>query len=297
MIDLLRAAPHVALHRGRTFVVKVGGACLLKPAGRAALARSLATIHALGSRLVVVHGGGPQTDELSTRLGETPRFVGGRRITSATGLRALAMATAGKLHGELLAALAAEVAAAVGVARASASLIVARPRPPVTVDGEVIDFGRVGDVVSVDPAPLVALLDAGRIPVVSPPVGDGSGALLNVNADVLAAELAIALSAAKLLSVTDAPGVLADRSDPDSLLSVCTLTQLERLGADGALEGGMRVKAETLAHALRGGVARVHVVSGVDPAALVTELYTNQGAGTLVTIEAEAEAEALALSS
>lgn len=285
MIDLVRSAPHVELHRDKTFVVKVGGSCLTRKSLRAALARSLGTIHALGSRLVVVHGGGPQTDELARKLGEEPQFVAGRRVTTTTALRALRMACAGELHGELLAALDEASAPAVGVAGASAGLLRAKRRPPVEIDGERVDFGEVGDFVGCDPSPLVALMDSGRIPVMSPPFGDGSGALLNVNADTAAAELAVQLGAAKLLLVTDAPGIMTDIEDATSLLSTCSLSELESMEQAGSIAGGMRVKADAAKRALKGGVERVHMVSGVDPQALLVELYTNQGAGTLVTVQ------------
>lgn len=285
MTDLFRAAPHVHLHRGKTFVIKAGGGSIARPASLRQLARQIAVVHALGSRVVVVHGGGPQTDALQRMLGEEPRSVDGRRVTTPTALRALRMATAGELNGELVAALAAENAPSVGVSGASAGLLVASRRPPMQTSEGLVDFGEVGDLHSVDPAPLTALLDDGYVPVVSPPAGDGQGGFLNVNADLAAASIAVALGAAKLVLVTGAPGILADPEDPSSLLSALALAELDAMEASGALRSGMRVKAVAIRAALRGGVGRVHVVSGSDPEALVRELYSNQGAGTLVTSE------------
>ena len=287
MIDLIRAAPHVRLHRGKTFVIKVGGGSLARPAALRQIARQVAVVHALGSRVVVVHGGGPQADALQRSLEGEPRMVEGRRVTSPAALRALRMAVAGELHGEVVAALAAEGAPAVGVCGASAGLLVAARRPPVTTGEGVVDFGEVGDLRSVDPSALEALLEERFIPVVSPPATDGQGNFLNVNADFAAAALAVALKAAKLVLVTGAPGVLANPADPSSLQSALSLAALGELEASGALRAGMRVKAAAIRSALEGGVSRVHVVSGADPDALLRELYTNHGAGTLVTLEPE----------
>ncbi|NOT30397.1 MAG: acetylglutamate kinase [Planctomycetes bacterium] len=283
MIDLVRAAPHIAFHRGKTFVIKLGGEPLAQRVQRRALAQQIAAIHALGSRLVLVHGGGPQTDSVQRFLGEEPRLIGGKRVTTPLALRALCMATAGELHGQLLADLAAAGVPAAGVAGASAGLLVARKRPPVETEQGTVDFGAVGDLVAIDVGPLRALLEAGRVPVISPPAGDGLGGLLNVNADFMAAGIAAALGAAKLVLVTGAPGILTDPADPGSLVSALSLAELAALEAAGKVRGGMLAKATAIRRAIEGGVGRVHVVSGFAPAALLIELYTNHGAGTLVT--------------
>ena len=285
MTDLFRAAPHIRLHRGQTMVIKAGGGSLARPAALRQLARQLAVVHALGSRIVLVHGGGPQTDALQRLLGEEPRMVDGRRVTTPTALRALRLATAGELNGELVAALAAEGAPAIGVSGASAGLLTASRRPPMRTSEGLVDFGEVGDLRACDPRPLLALIEQDYVPVVCPPAADDQGGFLNVNADLAAASIAVALRAAKLVLVTGAPGVLANPEDPHSLLSALSMAELDALEESGALRAGMRVKAAAIRAALYGGVGRVHVVSGADPEALVRELYTNHGAGTLVTRE------------
>jgi acetylglutamate kinase len=293
MIDLVRAAPHIALHRGKTFVIKLGGEPLAQRVQRRQLAQQIAALHALGSRVVLVHGGGPQTDSVQRSLGEEPRLIGGKRVTTPLALRALCMATAGELHAHLLADLAAAGVPAAGLAGASAGLLVAQKRPPVETEQGTVDFGAVGDLVAIDVVPLRALLEAGRVPVLSPPASDGLGGLLNVNADFMAAGIAVALGAAKLVLVTGAPGILMDPADPASLVSALSLADLAALESAGKLRGGMLAKATAIRRALEGGVGRVHVVSGLAPAALLIELYTNHGAGTLVTCEREdAPAEA-----
>lgn len=291
MIDLFRAAEYARLHRDRLMVFKVGGACLSRPHQRKSLARQLSVVAAFGVRAVVVHGGGPQTGELQGLFGETPRSVDGRRVTSETGLRALTLATAGEINTQLAASITAAGAPAMGVCAASANLVTARRRPPVTTSEGLVDFGWVGDVESVSPEPIVALTEAGYVPVICPPASDGEGGYLNVNADVLAAEIAVAIGASKLVLLTDAPGVLRDPKDPQTLCSVLTLAELEQLSESGALKQGMSVKAAGIRTALQGGVQRVHVVSGTEPEALLGELYTTQGTGTLVTLELEAAPE------
>lgn len=283
MTDLFRAIAHIRLHRAKTIVIKIGGGSLAKPAGLRAIARQIGVVQALGSRVVVVHGGGPQTDALQRLLGEEPRMVDGRRVTSPIALRALRMGTAGELNGEVVAALTAEGAPAIGVSGASAGLLLANRRAPMQTSAGLVDFGEVGDLKSVDSRPLSVLLDAGYVPVVCPPAGDGKGGFLNINADLTAAAIAVTLGAAKLVLVTGAPGVLSDPDDPRSLLSALCLADLDALEKSGAVRGGMKVKSTAIRHALKGGVGRVHVVSGSDPEALVRELYTNHGAGTLIT--------------
>lgn len=285
MNELLRAVPHVRMHRDQVFVVKIGGGSLARPKDLRGVLRQVAAVHALGSRIVVVHGGGPQTDELQRLLGEVPEMVEGRRITTQAALRALRLATAGELNGDVVSFLRAESAPAVGLS--GASVLLANRRPPVVMSGRVVDFGEVGDLCGVDPRPLHALLGQGFVPVLSPPAADGKGAFLNVNADLAAAAVAAELGAAKLVLVTGAPGVLRDPRDPASLVSSLTLDELGGLEAEGRIQGGMKVKAAAIKKALLAGVPRVHVVSGADPEALLLELYTNHGAGTLVTRVAE----------
>jgi len=282
-MNLQRAASYVRLHRGRLFVVKIGGACLARPSVLLRLASELALVEALGARLVVVHGAGPQSDRLQREAGEEPRKIGGRRVTTPIALSALRRATLGELTSDLAAALTAEGTRALGLCAGSAGLLVAARRPPISTDEGVVDFGAVGDVVRADAAPLLALVEQGIVPVLSPPASDGGRGFLNVNADLAAAHLAVALRAHKLVLVTSEAGVLRDPTDPGSLASTLALEDLDELARLGALRGGMEVKTNAIRLALTGGVERVHVVSGIQPEALLDELYTTEGSGTLVT--------------
>jgi acetylglutamate kinase len=251
-------------------------------------------IHALGARVVVVHGGGPQIDQLQRMLGEEPRMIDGRRVTSAVALRALRLAMAGELNGDLSAALLEQGTPAIGIVAGSCGALVARRRAPMKTSQGLVDFGEVGDLTTVDVSTIVSMLDAGRVPVVAPIASDGAGGSLNINADLAAAALAGALGASKLVLVTSAPGILRSVTDPGSLVSALSLAELADLEAAGSFEGGMRVKAQAIRAALDRGVLRVHVVSGLDPEALLVELYTTHGSGTLVTREPERAPEPVA---
>ncbi len=282
MITLERARPFVRRHRDALFVVKVGGACLSRPDILAGVASQLATIDALGARLVVVHGAGPQTDILQREAGEEPVKFGGRRVTTPVALAALRRAAL-DVNGELAAAITAAGARGLGLAAGTGGVLVAKRRPPQSIDGRTVDFGAVGDLVAIGADTLRALLADGIVPVLSPPAGDGAGGFLNVNADLAAAAIAVALEADKLVIVTSVPGIHTDPDDPASTSSTLTLDELDAHERDGVLAGGMLVKARATRDALRGGVPRVHVVSGIEPDALTEELYTTEGAGTLVT--------------
>ncbi|MFT7671331.1 MAG: acetylglutamate kinase, partial [Planctomycetota bacterium] len=219
MIDLYRASEYARLHQGKMMVFKIGGACLAKPSQVKSIARQISVIAAFGVRPVVVHGGGQQTAELQELLGETPKKVDGRRITTPTGLRALRLATIGGLNTALAAALNAEGAPAVGLCCASAGIVTATKRQPMETSEGRVDFGLVGDVDNVNPEPITALSGQGFIPVLGPPAYDSNGGFLNVNADSLAAELAVALKADKLILISDTPGIMRDPEDKHSVLS------------------------------------------------------------------------------
>lgn len=293
MIDLYRASEYARLHKGCTMVFKIGGSSLARRGHVRSLARQLSVVAAFGVRVVVVHGAGPQASALQVLLGEEPRKVDGRRVTSEVGLRALRLATGGDLGPDLAATLCAEGARALSLCAASAGIVLATRRPPMETRAGRVDFGLVGDVSAVHAEPLEALLEAGLVPVLGPPAYDGQGGFLNVNADLCAAALAIGLGAKKLILISDTPGLLRDPRDPHSLLSALSLTELGELDRAGALQGGMAVKAAAIAEALEGGVERVHLVSGSAPDAVLGELYTTQGTGTLVTRERQEGAPVL----
>lgn len=300
-LGLLDAIPYLRAYAGQTFVVKAGGELLEQPRWREDVARDLAVLHRLGIRVVLVHGGGPQLDRAAERLGIASQTVAGRRITSPELLETATMVWRGQLSLQWVTALQKAGESAIGLSGADGGVVRARRRPPVSVvDDEgterVVDYGLVGDVTEVRPGLVRAVLQAGAIPVVSPLAVDEEAAILNVNADTVAAELAVALGAAKLLLLTRAPGILADPDDDTSVLHWTDLEELAGLEATGALRGGMRPKVAAVRRAIEGGVPRVHVVDGRRPRAVLEEVFTTDGSGTLIVAEAdEAPAEPLGI--
>ncbi len=287
VLGALKAAlPYVRLYRGKPFVLKLGGASCADRTRMFELAHELATLRELGLEIVVVHGGGPQTTALSRELGLEPRQVGGRRVTCPRTLDIAVMTLNGSVNTALLAACRAAGLAAIGLSGIDAACVRARRRAPAVVRDagaeSVVDFGLVGDIVAVDGGVLGKLLAAGFLPVLAPLAADDQGQVLNVNADSVAAAVAKAIGAQKLVFMTEAPGILEDPGDPTSLISYTDIAGLERLVARGLAEGGMMPKVEAITDALRGGVPRVHVISSTRPDSLLEELFTNEGAGTLI---------------
>lgn len=286
MAALLRALPYIRLYRGRAFVIKLGGEAVADAASLRGVAEQAGVLAELGVRLVIVHGGGPQTTALAERLGIETRFVDGRRITTPETLDVAVMTMNGTVNTAVLAACRAAKVPAVGVSGVDGGIVHARRRAPVTktIDGvpTKVDYGEVGDVMRVDGPALERLLDDGFVPVVSPLSADDEGRVLNVNADTVAAAIACALGAEKLIFLTAVPGILEDRRDPGTLISYTDLPGLEDLERRGALDGGMLPKVQAVRGAIVGGVKRVHIVGFRQPLSLLIEVFTNEGAGTLI---------------
>jgi len=291
VVTALKAAvPYIRMFKRKVFVIKVGGEVFADPEMTHRIVEQIGILHEVGIRVVLVHGGGPQSTELAGALGIPSRFVDGRRVTDAATLEVSTMALNGLVNTRILAACRDLSLPAVGMSGVDAGLIQANRRPPVTSgsgDGESVDYGYVGDILKVDSAVLSGQLDAGFLPVISPLSADASGVLLNINADTVAAALAASLSAEKLIIATGAAGILEDRADPASLVSYMDLAGLARLRADGALADGMAPKAAAIEMAIEGGVHRVHVISHHLADSLLLEVFTNEGTGTLVVRDIE----------
>ena len=280
---LKHAAPYIRLFKGKVFVLKAGGEIFADRATTTALMEQVGILHQVGVRVVLIHGGGPQSTELATALGVDTTFVDGRRVTDGASLDVATMVLNGQINTRVLAACRDLQIPAVGISGVDAGLIRARRRPPVERDGDsTVDYGFVGDIDSVDADILQKQLDNGLMPVVSPLSCDESGTLLNINADTVAAAIAAELGAEKMILLTGAPGVLEDVSDPQSLISYIDRAQLDTLKADGKLANGMLPKAAAIDSALANGVRRVHVISYNVPDSLLLEVFTNEGTGTLV---------------
>jgi acetylglutamate kinase len=281
------ALRYVRAYRDQTFVVKLGGDVLKDPAALDHVAGQLALLHSLGIRLVVVHGGGPQASDLQRRLGQEPQMVAGRRVTDEAALETVKMAFAGVLNTDLVAALREHEIQAVGLTSVDGELLTAKRRPPVRVVDDngierTVDYGHVGDISGVDPRVVTTLLDARFVPVIASLAGDGDGAVFNVNADTVAESVAVALRAMKLIFLTAVPGVLRDRNDPSTLVTFADPDDLTGLMASGALAGGMRPKVEACIRAATGGVERTHIIDGRAPDALLLEVFTGAGIGSMI---------------
>ncbi len=281
------ALRYVRAYRDRVFVVKLGGDVLSDAGILDGVSAQLGLLASLGIRLVVVHGGGPQATALSRRLGVEPTIVAGRRVTDDTALDVAKMVYGGVLNTDLVAALREHRLQAVGLSGVDADLITARRRPPVSVVDDAgktrtVDYGHVGDIERVDPRVLQTLVEARFIPVVASLAGDDEGNIYNVNADTVAESIAVATQAMKLIFMTGAPGVLRDRNDPSSLVTFADPDDLTSLMASGALVGGMRPKVEACIRAATSGVERTHIIDGRAPDALLLEVFTGAGCGTMI---------------
>ena len=272
---LVEALPYIQEFAGRIVVVKLGGHAMVDDDLAESFAADIVLLRAVGLRPVVVHGGGPQIGDMMTRLGKEPAFVDGLRVTDAETLDIARMVLGGRVSRDVVGAINRHDHLAVGLSGEDAGLITASPRDP--------SLGFVGDVVQVDRAILDTLLDRGFIPVISTTAADAAGQPYNVNADSAAIAIAEALSAEKLIFLTDVAGVLTDIGDPTSLISRLSATRARLLIADGVVAGGMIPKVEACLAAVDGGVGSAHILDGRIPHVVLLELLTDAGVGTMIT--------------
>ncbi len=291
-ISALRAAvPYIRLYKGKVFVVKAGGAVFGDPAMTRSLIEQIAILHSLGVHVVMVHGGGPQLTEVTEALGVPTRMVQGRRITDERSIDATAMVLNGLINTRILAICRDLEINAVGLSGVDAGLVRAHRRPPVKLrptDTETVDFGFVGDIDRIDTSVIRKHLDNGLMPVISPLSADERGQLLNINADTVAAAIGAALQAEKLILCTGAQGILDNLADPGSVVSYTDLAGLKCLCDAGKIVDGMLPKARAIEDAIRGGVRRVHVISYRTADSILSEVFTNEGTGTLIVADIKA---------
>ncbi|MGH8868995.1 MAG: acetylglutamate kinase [Actinomycetes bacterium] len=276
---LVEALPWLERFHGRTVVVKYGGHAMAEPALRASFAEDVVFLRYAGLRPVVVHGGGPQVTEHLDRLGIASEFAAGLRVTSAEAMDVVRMVLTGQVQREIVGLINAHGPFAVGMSGEDANLFTATQRQAV-VDGQPVDLGRVGEVTAVDPGAVRALLGDGRVPVVSSIARADDGHVYNVNADTVAGALAAGLGAEKLVVLTDVEGLYADWPASEEVVSLLSATELADLLP--SLSSGMVPKMEACLHAVRGGVPRAHVLDGRVPHALLLEVFTDSGVGTMV---------------
>jgi acetylglutamate kinase len=275
---VVEALRYIQKFSGTRAVIKYGGAAMIDPALKRSLAEDVVLLQAAGLRPVIVHGGGPEITRMLERLGHQTRFVDGQRVTGAEEMAVVEMVLNGKVNTEIVGLVNTFGGRAIGLSGKDARMLQARKRP--AAPGKP-DLGFVGEIAAVDPEVLEMFFDRAYMPVVSP-VGMGpDGESFNINADVAAAEIAVAAKARKLIFLTDVPGILDENGRTLSQLRADELAA--RLAEGRTVKGGMQVKAQAILRALEGGVEAVHVVDGRQPHSVVVELFTEKGVGTLVT--------------
>jgi acetylglutamate kinase len=272
---LVEALPYIQRFRGRVVVVKYGGAAMTDRQLAGLFAQDVVLMRSVGMRPVIVHGGGPQIGQLMARLGKVPEFREGLRVTDAETLDIARMVLVGKVNRDIVSSINVHEPVAVGLSGEDAGLITASARHP--------DLGYVGDVAEVNPGIIERLLAEELVPVVATIGTDLEGQAYNINADTAAGAVAEALRAEKLVYLTDVLGVLRDVADPESLVTTASADELEKLIDDGVLSGGMIPKVRSCTRAVRNGVAHAHILDGRVPHALLLEMLTRDGIGTMVT--------------
>lgn len=288
-LDLLREAlPYIQRFKGKTFVVKLSGKATEDAANLASLTEELALIHQVGIRLCVVHGGGKQLTDLASQMGVEQTIINGRRVTDDATLEMAKMIFAGKINTDILASLRYRGTEAVGLSGVDGNIVRAVRRPPKEIlnretgTREHVDFGHVGDVVEINARLLCVLLDQGYLPVVSSLGADDEGMVFNINADTIASEIAVQLKAEKLILLSDIDGFYLRAGEPESKLSRLSLEEAESFLREGAATGGMIPKLQNITQLLRRGVGSAHIINGSLRNALLAEVFTDEGTGTMI---------------
>ncbi|HHP50827.1 MAG TPA: acetylglutamate kinase [Moorella mulderi] len=283
---LIEALPYIREFYGKTVVIKYGGHAMLNCELKRAVMQDIVLMHLVGMKPVVVHGGGPEITRLLERLGKKTEFIQGQRVTDSDTMEVVEMVLVGKVNKEIVTNLQRYGGKAVGLCGKDGGLIEAE-KEWVHVRGEngeeeIRDIGFVGKVKKIHPEIVEILISQGYIPVVAP-VGVGpQGESYNINADLVAGELAVALKADKLVLLTDVEGILADPRDPQSLISALEVSRIPDLIQRGVISGGMIPKVRCCIRALEGGVRRTHIIDGRTPHSILLEIFTNKGIGTMV---------------
>ena len=278
---LAAALPFLRQYQGRTMVIKYGGNAMTEPALQAAFAQDVVMLQLVGIRPVIVHGGGPQIEAALKRLGLRGEFIQGMRVTDAPTMQAVEWVLSGEVQQQIVGLINQAGGKAVGLSGRDGGLLQAEKlaMPDAAHPGAFVDLGQVGDVVSVDTAIVRRLQDAGCIPVISPVGVGANNESYNINADVVAARMATALQAEKLLMLTNISGVL---DSAGQLMTRLSAAQIDAMVADGTISGGMIPKISGALDAAKAGVQAVHIVDGRVPHVLLLEILTSQAFGTMI---------------
>ncbi|MDR3271357.1 MAG: acetylglutamate kinase [Peptococcaceae bacterium] len=283
---LVEALPYIQQFAGKTIVIKYGGHAMIDQKLKESVMLDILLLHSVGIRPVVIHGGGPEISAMLKKVGKESQFVQGLRITDADTMEIATMVLVGKLNTEIVSLLNYFGGKAIGLSGKDARLLVAGKKPLQMANSqgkmEEIDLGYVGEIEKVAPDIVLTLLEQGYIPVISP-IADGAlGESYNINADTAAGRIAAALQADRFLLLTDVQGVLRDLTDPASLIPTIRRAEVAELTAQGVLSGGMIPKVECAVDALQNGVGSVHILDGRTPHAILLELFTDGGIGTML---------------
>lgn len=288
-LNLLREAlPYIQRFKGKTFVVKFSGKVTENRENLLSLTEELALLHQVGIRICVIHGGGKQLSELARKLGVVQTVIEGRRVTDDDTLELAKMIFAGKINTDILAALRNRGIEAVGLSGIDGDVVQAVRRPPKEItnrqtgETETVDFGHVGDVVEINSRLLNLLLENDYLPVISSLGADDEGRVFNINADTIASEIAVQLKAEKLVLLSDVNGIYTDAGNPETKLSRLSVTEAEAMISSGQATGGMIPKLQSLISILRRGVRSAHIIGGTTRNALLSEVFTDEGTGTMV---------------
>lgn len=288
-LDLLREAlPYIQRFKGKTFVVKFSGKVTEDKENLKSLAEELALLHQVGIRVCVIHGGGKQLTELAKKLGVVQTIIEGRRVTDDDTLDLAKMIFRGKINTEILSALRHRGIEAVGLSGIDGGVVKAVRRPPkevldkATGETEMVDYGHVGDVVDIDARLIELLLENNYLPVISSLGADDEGKIYNINADTIASEIAASLRAEKIILLSDVNGIYLDPNDKTTKIARLTTSEARKMIDSGSAVGGMIPKLESLISLLDRGVRSAHVISGADRNALLSEVFTDEGTGTMI---------------
>ncbi len=275
---LIEALPYIRKFEGKTVVIKYGGSAMLDPEIRKSTAEDVVLMRYVGMNPVVVHGGGPAINRYLKRLDISSRFHNGLRVTDDATIEVVEMVLAGGVNKDIVTLLNQAGGTAVGLSGKDGDLLHARQVTP--PDGA--DIGHVGEITNVHYHIINVLCAAGMIPVIAPVATDAQGGTWNINADTAAGEIAAALQAEKLVFLTDTPGLLRDKDDPETLIQYLSHREIPELTGQGIISGGMIPKVEACVKALDYGVNRTHIIDGRVPHSLLLEIFTDRGLGTLV---------------
>ncbi|KPJ87304.1 MAG: hypothetical protein AMS17_08850 [Spirochaetes bacterium DG_61] len=295
-IHILRQAlPYIRKYKNQLFVIKLGGELVQGAEVLDDIAQDISLLHQIGIKVILVHGGGPQATELSEKLGISPKIIEGRRVTDEAVLEVAKMVFAGKINHEILTMLKKYGAKSVGLSGIDGDIIVAKRRAPVELVDEKtgkknnIDFGHVGDIVSINTELPEVLLSHQYIPVIASLADDSEGNILNINADTVASHIAGAMRAYKYITMTNVGGILRDINDPDSRISYISQNEALTLIREGVIQGGMIPKIRECIWAVENNVRRVHILNGFEKNSLLLEVFTKRGNGTMILSDREIE--------